>query len=154
MADNFISYSHFAAMPPNIAEHGATVEEIRLQRGTPDRNPVASPMPATRLSRIRLGFRRGGSDALRMGEISAPAADPYEGPQSELVLTRGLMRKMDSGLLTDLEGLVHAASDLSADKRTAMLDSFGRLNEMRRELSARQDMREFIYVRTVAAAKS
>lgn len=153
MADNFVSYSRFTALPPNIAEHGVTVEEIRLQRGTPNRNPLASPMPSTRLSRIRLALRPGGSDALRVGEAAAPPVDPYEGPQSELVLTRVALRKLDSGLLTDLEGQVQLQTGLPADTRSLMLDSFRRVGALKAYLGELQSMREIIYVRCVAASK-
>ena len=66
MANNFVSYSRFTAMPPNIATYGATVEELKSQAGKPDANPVLSPMAASEVTQRRLSLSATGSDRMRV----------------------------------------------------------------------------------------
>ncbi|HET6344102.1 MAG TPA: hypothetical protein VFH51_04175 [Myxococcota bacterium] len=153
MADNFISYNRFTTLPPNIADFGATVEELKAQKGTPDANPAASPMAAPRVSRKRLSLRPAGSDEMRLAEPMEPEPDPYEGPQPVLSLSRNAARKLAGNVLTDLEKQVQVHSLPDAETRGAMLDSFRRILAMREYLNERNQMTEGIYVRSIAASR-
>jgi hypothetical protein len=153
MADNFISYNRFTTLPPNIADFGATVEELKSQSGKPDANPAAAPMAAPRVSRKRLSLRPAGSDEMRLSEPTEPEPDPYEGPQSVLSLSRNAARKLGGAVLGDLEKQVQVQSVLDGETRGAMLDSLRRLWAMREYMQERNQMTEGIYVRAVAASR-
>jgi hypothetical protein len=116
MADNPISYNRFTQLPANVAVHGYTVEEIRSQRGKPDRNAAISPMAAPRSSAIRLFLRPSGSDQLRVGEPVEPAVDPYEGATSQLSLMRSSLAKLEGGILVDLQAQVKQGALAEAGK--------------------------------------
>jgi len=88
MADNFISYSRFTALPPNISQFGVTVEEVALQKGKPDANPIHAPMAAPRVAEARLSLGANGSDRLRLENPLSPQVNPYEGPKSTLSPSR------------------------------------------------------------------
>ena len=152
MADNFVSYSRFTAMPPDISRFGATVEELQLQRGNPDRNPALSPMAAPRVSMQRLFLRPRGSDQMRLAGPDEPVIDPYEGPQSTLSLSRNALRKLSGSVLVDLEAEVQA-SVADKETRNLMLDSFRRVIGLRAYLAEINKMTETIYVRSVAASR-
>ena len=152
MADNFISYNRFTTLPPNIADFGSTVEELKLQRGSPDRNPALSPLPIPYASLRRLFLKPRGSDQLRLGEPDEPDVDPYEGPQSTLSLSRNALKKLNGPILTDLEQMVSGGS-LTEDTRSLMQDSFRRVLGLRAYLDDINKMTENIYVRSVAASR-
>lgn len=152
MADNFISYNRFTTLPPNIADYGATVEELKLQRGAPDRNPALSPLPVPYASLRRLFLKPRGSDQLRLGEPDEPEVDPYEGPQSTLSLSRNALKKLNGPILTDLEQTV-SGGGLTEDTRSLMQDSFRRVLGLRAYLDEINQMTENIYVRSVAASR-
>lgn len=153
MADNFISYNRFTALPPNIADYGASVEELQLQRGKADANPMLSPMPVPRVSLQRLFLKPGGSDQLRVGEPLVPVINPYEGPQSTLSLSRNALRKLNGRMLGELEEQVDVGE--LGDKETTglMADSLRRVAGMRNALDDLTKMAEGVYVRSVAASR-
>lgn len=153
MADNFISYNRFTTLPPNISDFGATVEELKMQRGAPDKNPVLSPMAVPRASLRRLFLKPRGSDQLRLGEPEEPDIDPYEGPQSTLSLSRNALKKLYGNVLTELE--THVQDNPAADPQTRglMMDSFKRVLSLRAYLDEINQMTESIYVRSVAASR-
>jgi hypothetical protein len=154
MADNFISYSRFTTLPPNISDFGSTVEEVKLQRGNPDRNPTLSPLAAPRQSALRLFLKPRGSDQLRLGEPVEPGQNAYEGPQSNLGLARNALRKLQTGALVDLQGHVDSPEHAGDPKtRSLMQDSLRRVGAMRDYLGERTRMTETIYVRAVGSSR-
>ncbi len=109
MANNFISYSRFTAMPPNIATFGATVEELKLQAGKPDANPVLSPMAASEVTARRLSLSATGSDKMRLTLPTGVNVNPYEGPKPVSVLMRSALQKLRGGTFTALRDAVQRA---------------------------------------------
>jgi len=153
MADNFISYNRFTALPPNIAQFGNTVEEVHLQAGTPDPNPVASPMPETRVPEARLSLAAAGSDKLRLAKPLLPQVNPYEGLKSNLVLSRNALRRLQGNVLKDLDELVDGDLEVDPSLRGLMQDSLRRVASMREYLGQLIQMAEHVYVRSIAASK-
>ena len=152
MADNFVSYNRFTALPNNIADYGASVEELKALRGRPDKNPAVSPMAAPAASQRELALTPAGSDALRLTEPHEPGADPYEGPRPVWVLSRLGTKKLKRGVMADLLDVVEELPD--SDTKSLMLDSFARVNAMRELLGERNDMTENIYMRNLAANRT
>ena len=109
--DNFNSYNRFTALPPNISQFGVTVEEVQLQKGKPDANPVAAPMADPRVAEARLSLGRSGSDLTRLQDPSRPAINPYEGARSLLHSSQNAVTKLTSPVVTDLKGAVLASND-------------------------------------------
>lgn len=151
MADNSISFNRFTTLPTNIAEFGNTVDEIKLLRGKADKNPLVGPMAAPRRSRRLLSLSPAGSDEMRLEEPTEANLDPYEGPQSTLTLSRGGHKKLEAPILGALQSLAHMLPDEST--RNLMLDSFQRVERMRKYLKERNEMTESIYVRSIAASR-
>lgn len=151
MANNFISYNRFTALPANISDYGAGLEELRLLKGRPETNPAVVPMAAPRRSRKLLALEATGSDEMRLAEPAEPQADPYEGAQSTLSLSRTSAKKLSGGVLDDLHGIVEGMQ--ASDTRALMLDSFRRISAMRDSLGERNEMTEAIYVRSIAASR-
>lgn len=152
MADNFVSFNRFTALPNNIADYGSSVEELKAQRGRPDKNPAASPMAAPAVSVRELALGPAGSDSLRLQEPQEPGPDPYEGPRPVWVLSRVGTKKLKRGVLTDLEEVVDALPE--GDTKSLMCDSFARVHAMKDLLSERNAMTENIYMRSLAASRS
>lgn len=113
MAGNSISYRRFTGNLENISLVGYTREEVQLQHGKPDPNPLLSPMAAPQISAVRLGLEPTGSDALRLARPVEPEQNPYEGPQSWLSLSRSAVRKMRGNIVGDLQKLA-TAPEMSA----------------------------------------
>lgn len=151
MADNFVSFNRFTALPNNIADFGASVEELKALRGTPDKNPAASPMAAPAASRRALALVPAGSDTLRLAEPVEPGADPYEGARPVLVLSRSGAKKLKTGVLADLQDVVDDLAE--GDTKRLMQDSFARVHAMRDLLADRNAMTENIYMRSLAASR-
>ena len=153
MANNIISYNRFSALPANISTFGATVEEINLQHGTPDANPVVAPMASPEVPEARLAFGRGGSDQIRLGGPSEPDINPYEGAQPTLVLSRKVVQRLKSGVISQLQQSVQG--DLVADRnlRGLMQDSLRRVLGLREFVEGLNKMTESVYVRAIAASK-
>lgn len=152
MADNFVSFNRFTALPNNIADFGSSVEELKALRGKPDKNPAASPMAAPAASQRELALNPAGSDTLRLQEPREPGADPYEGPRPVWVLSRLGTKKLKRGVLTDLQEMV--AEMPEGETKSLMQDSFARVQAMRDLLSDRNALTENIYMRSLAASRS
>ena len=152
MADNFVSYNRFTALPNNIADYGASVEELKALRGRPDKNPAVSPMAAPAASQRELALNPAGSDTLRLTEPQEPGADPYEGPRPVWVLSRLGTKKLKRGVMADLLDVVEELPD--SDTKSLMLDSFARVHAMGELLGERNDMTENIYMLNLAANRS
>ena len=125
--NNLISFSRFTNLNPNIAQHGATAEELIRARGTPDANPVLSPMPSPAVPEARLALSRLGSDQLRLGRPSSPAQNPYEGPKRTVSLSRTAVTKLKGRVLTDLRALVKEGAIGAPEVRDRMDDSMLRV---------------------------
>jgi hypothetical protein len=153
MANNSVSYQRFTALPPNIAQFGTTVEELELQRGKPDPNPVLSPMPEQRVTDVRLAFAAAGSDKMRLDRPSEPGLNPYEGPRSTLVLTRSAHKKLTGNILGDLQQAVQSA-ELSPETKSLMSDSIRRaVVGLGEYLNSNIRLTEGVYARCIAASK-
>ncbi len=153
MANNLESYQRFTALPPNIAKFGSTVEELALQQGKPDPNPVLSPMPEQRVAGARLSLSPSGSDKLRLALPQEPAVNPYEGPRSNLGLTRNALRKLRGKVVS---GLLDAIDEAAIDDEVKHLMG----DSIRRALIGLGDylddsirLSEGVYARCIAASK-
>lgn len=109
MANNFVSFSRFTTMPPNIADFGSTVEELKLQAGRPDANPALSPMAASEVTAKRLALSSTGSDKMRLTLPTGVQINPYEGPKPASVLMRSALTKLKGGTFTALRDAVQRA---------------------------------------------
>lgn len=116
MANNFVSFSRFTTMPPNIADFGSTVEELKLQAGKPDANPALSPMAASEVSAKRLALSSTGSDKMRLALPTNANVNPYEGPKPASVLMRSALTKLKGGTFTALRDAVQRARKDDGDQ--------------------------------------
>jgi len=151
--NNLVSFSRFTSVDPNISNYGSTVEEFKLQRGTPDPNPVAAPMANPAVSETRLALSRTGSDRLRLSGPLAPEANPYEGPKMTLVLSRNAVKKLQGRVVGELQKLVQGGAIADGNLKNLMLDSIRRVNGMREFMGHLNSMSESILVRSIAASK-
>ena len=153
MANNLVSYQRFTALPPNIAQYGSTVEELELQRGKPDPDPVLSPMPRQRVADVRLSLAPTGSDRMRLAIPTEPDQNPYEGPRSGLALTRSALAKLRGNILGDLQQAIETAN-LTPETRSLMNDSIRRaLVGLGEHLGSSIALTEAVYARCIAASK-
>ena len=151
MADNAISYRRFTSLPPNISEaSGQSLEEIRINRGVPPKNPAATPMAAPRASRRALALGRAGSDDMRLTEPMEPEQNPYEGPASVLGLLRSVAKKLDHPIFAEL-GQVVDSMPQQAEVKGNMQASLASVRNLGREMAERQAMGDFILVRMLGA---
>lgn len=150
MADNFISYNRFTAMPPNISTFGATVEEVKLQRGQPDKNPTHSPMAAPRVSLRRLALKPRGSDQARLAEPDQPPVDPYEGARPAVSLLREAAGKLSGDLLGSLAAHLEESAAVPAQLREPMRQSCRRLSLLGQHLGQINAMVNAIQGRALA----
>ena len=151
--DNFVSFNRFTSLNPNIAQHGATVEELVTARGTPDGNPVHSPMANPAVSETRLALAKEGSDSLRLATPGQPKFNPFEGPKRTVVLSRNAVTKLRGKVLGDLQNLVKSGAVGSEDVRALMGDSLGRVSAMRDFVDYLNGMAELVEVNAVSVAK-
>ena len=154
MAENSLSYSRFSTLPVNIATHGVTAEEIKIQKGKPDKNPAASPMARSHISETRLAFARGGSDLIRLGLPTQPTVNPYAGQQRHLTLTRKLLRKLAGKIIADITSSIEVTVSDDETRSSQMGDSLRRVENMGKLLSKYSEWGEAIYLRTVTASKA
>lgn len=125
MADNFISYKRFTTLPVNISDFGYTKEEVELQKGAPDANPALSPLASPRIPERQLALAPGGSDKLRLNDPPNVQVNPYEGPRPAVVVLRGAMQKLSSGVFNELKSVVQTVPDGTV--RGLMDDSLNRV---------------------------
>jgi hypothetical protein len=126
MADNFISYKRFTALPTDIAQYGSTTQElVQHTKGAPPANPVAAPDATPRATEAVLGLHRAGSDNMRLGELPTPAYNPYEGQKRDYEQIRRVLAKFDTQLLDHLRNAV-ASANISPEHRVLMEDSMRR----------------------------
>lgn len=151
--DNFVSFSRFTSLNPNIAEHGATVEELVSVRGKPDPDPIASPMANPAVSVIRLALANEGSDRLRLTGPLQPAVNPYAGPKRTLGLSRTAVTKLGGRVIEDLHVLIKSGTVGTEEVRARMLDSMQRVNGMREYVAHLNGLTESIVAHAVGAAK-
>lgn len=154
MADNFISYQRFAALPPDISKYGVTKEELTIQNGKPDPNPALSPMPDNHIPETRLGLRPHGSDAMRLTHPTGPEVNPHEGPQSKLSWNRKALRKMSGQIMKDIEELIDSGAIGDEALGRLMRDSLDRVDSLVQYLTQLNKMTEMIYVRSITSTRS
>lgn len=150
MADNITSFRRFSALPSNITEAGGlSVEEIRLNRGTPIKDPRANPLAAPRRSRRALALTPSGSDDMRLPEPVEPMADPYEGPASNLGLLRGAAGKLTHPVLDQLKKVVDAMPEGELSRN--MQGSFAAIGGLEDMVGSLREMGDHIFVRMLGA---
>ena len=151
MADNVTSFRRFASLPSNIsAEGGLSIEEIRLNKGNPGKDPRITPMAAPRRSRRALALAPSGSDDLRLDEPYEPSPDPYEGPSSVLGLLRGATTKLGHPLLGSLRQVVDAMP--TGELQHNMQGSFAAIGKLESLIGSLREMGDHIFVRMLGAS--
>ncbi|MBI5507922.1 MAG: hypothetical protein HY903_04105 [Deltaproteobacteria bacterium] len=153
MANNFLSFSRFTAMPPVIARFGWTEEEAAATRGKPEGDPWLSPMAKPAVAEVRLALAPGGSDKTRLNQPNAPEANPYEGPKPTLVSSRNAVKKLAGNVVGELHRLVQGGAVPDKTLQALMLDSMRRVNGLREYMDHLNQMTEMVYVRSLAASK-
>ena len=153
MANNFLSFNRFTALPPIIARFGWTEEEAAATRGKPEGNPWLSPMAKNAVSDVRLALIPGGSDKVRLPQPTTPQTNPYEGPKPTLVLSRNAVKKLSGNVVGELHKLVQGGAVKDKSLQTLMLDSMRRVNGLREFMDHLNQMTETVYVRSLAASK-
>ncbi len=153
MANNLTSYNRFTSLPANIADYGQTVEEIQSQRGTPDGNPMVSPMASPSVSDPHLALARVGSDKVRLNQPSEPVANPYEGPKSVLTLSRSAAQKLKSSVVGQLQGIVGKGRIGDENLQRQMDHSLQRVKGLAEFLDYQNSLTDRIYAMTLSASK-
>jgi hypothetical protein len=153
MADNFLSYNRFTALPPVVMRFGWTEEEAASTRGKPDPDPVASPMASAAVSEVRLALAPTGSDKMRLRTPAQPAENPFEGPKRTLLLSRNAVKKLNGNVIGELQKLVQSGVVSDRNLQTLMLDSIRRVVGMREFMAHLNQLTEGVYVRSIAASK-
>jgi hypothetical protein len=153
MANNFLSFNRFTALPPIIMRFGWTEEEAAAARGKPEGNPWLSPMARPAVSDVRLALAPGGSDRIRLPQPATPDANPFEGPKPTLVLSRNAVKKLAGNVVGELHRFVQGGAVEDKGLQALMLDSMRRVNGLREFMDHLNQMTETIYVRSLAASK-
>lgn len=151
--DNLTSFNRFTSVNPNIAIHGATVEELRSVAGKPDPNPVASPMPNAAVTDVKLALSLGGSDRLRLGNPDQPSINPYEGPKLTLVLSRSAVQKLKGNVVGELAGLIQNGAVGTPELQDRMMSSLKRVGALREFMDHLNGMTEMVFAHAVGASK-
>jgi len=129
------------------------VEELVRSRGTPDGNPVVSPMANPAVTDARLALASVGSDRLRLASPARPEPNPYEGPKRTLILSRNAVTKLSGKIVGDLTELVRGGSVGNDDVRERMMDSIQRVTGMRDYVRHLNTLTETVVAHAVSAAK-
>ncbi len=151
--DNFVSFSRFTSLNPNIAQHGATVEELVRARGTPDPNPTVSPMADAAVTETRLALVSDGSDRLRLANPTEPVINPYEGPKRTLVVSRNAVAKLRGQVIKDLTTLIKGGAVGTPDLRARMADSMERVTGMSNLIDYYNGLTESVVAHAAGSAK-
>ena len=154
MADNFTSYNRFTTLPPNIADFGASVEEFKLQRGTPDKNPAISPMAVPRASLRKLALAPRGSDRARLGELEDPDNDPFAGSRPPLSLLRAALSKMNGEALGALEARLGEPGEVASHLREPMRQSCRRVALLAQAMRQTYELMNNVQARAVAVQRN
>ncbi|MBT6177662.1 MAG: hypothetical protein HOI23_10485 [Deltaproteobacteria bacterium] len=153
MANNTISYNRFSALPANIAHYGTTSEELALQKGAPDPDPVLSPMADAVVPARQLALSRAGSDKLRLANPSQPMANPYEGRKPNLVHSRHAVTKLAGPVVEQLKNLVNTGAVVEGNVQHQMMHSLKRVASLTTFLDQQNKMVDTIYARTLSVSK-
>jgi len=153
MANNTISYNRFSALPANIAHYGTTSEELALQKGAPDPDPVLSPMADGVVPAKQLALSRAGSDKLRLANPSQPMANPYEGRKPNLVHSRHAVTKLAGPVVEQLKNLVNTGAVVEGNVQHQMMHSLKRVASLTTFLDQQNKMVDTIYARTLSVSK-
>lgn len=153
MANNFLSFNRFTAMPPIIARFGWTEEEAAATRGKPEGDPWLSPMAKPAVAETRLALARTGSDRIRLQQPTTPEANPYDGPKPTLVLSRNAVKKLSGNVIGELGKLVQGGAVADKTLQSLMLDSMRRVHGLKEYMEHLNQMTEMVYVRSIAASK-
>lgn len=149
--NNFNSFNRFSALPANISQFGTTVEELSLQKGKPEANPVHSPMAAPRVPDTKLALSRSGSDKLRLATPTSPDVNPYEGPKSALVLSRNVEKKLSGNIVGELSRVLSAEN--VDPNQGLMVDLLRRVGGLTSYLGEFNKMASYVQARSIAASK-
>lgn len=148
--DNMRSFSRFTSVNPNIALHGATVEELTSVKGRPAPDPVASPMANQAVTDPFLGLTRARSS---LGSPSQPAVNPYEGPMLTLILSRRAIKKLRGQVINDLGDLIESSDIVPPEIRERMANSMQRMGAMRDFIAYLNEMSDMVFAQTVGAQR-
>lgn len=151
--DNLSRFQNLTGINPNIAQYGNTVEEIQAQKGSPDPDPVASPMPATSGPNALLALTPAGSDRLRLQGPESPPVNPFTGATHTLFLNRNALLKLDGAALTRLGSMVRDGKVGTAQTRSLMGDSIARVDALKAMLGSLAAMAMSVVVQTRAVAR-
>lgn len=152
--DNLSRFFSYTGVNPNISQFGQSVEEIKIQRGAPDADPVASPMPNTSAPNALLALSRDGSDRLRFQSPEQPEVNPYAGATQTLFLNRNALLKLDSSTFTQLAALIQNGSVGTPETRPLMGDSMTRVAALKGSLQNLASMAMAVAVQTRAVARA
>jgi hypothetical protein len=148
MADHLMSYTRFTALPNNLSEVLPSAEEIKLTRGKPDRNPVASPMASTRITGKKLALEPQDTYNLSLGKSPQSVADPFLGPESGFSGMNELIRKLSHPVLEQLTHYLQGKTALDAEQRRIQ-QSLGIVGRLVKKLASTQSMVDHVAVRMV-----
>jgi len=153
MANNTISYNRFSALPANIAHYGSTSEELALQKGAPDPDPILSPMADGVIPARQLALSRAGSDKLRLANPHQPLVNPYEGRKPNLVHSRHAVTKLAGPVIDQLKSLVDNGQVVEGNVQHQMMHSLKRVASLTAFLDQQNKMVDTIYARTLSVSK-
>ncbi len=152
--DNLSRFYNLTGVDPNIAQHGQSLEEIKLQKGAPDANPVASPMPATTAANALLALTPSGSDRMRLQGPAAPPVNPYAGAVHTLFLNRSALLKLDGAALGRISTMLQKGQVGTPQTQPLMGDSMARVGALKGLLTNLTDMAMSVVIRTRAVAQA
>lgn len=150
---NLNKFNAFNGFSANIAEYGMTAEEFKLQQGTPDGNPVVSPMPKPAVSEARLALGSAGSDKLRLRGPLKPAANAYAGPGRNLTHTRNAVQKLSSQVITSLREHIFQDACANPEARKGPRGSMHRVGVLIEFLNHKNALAEEVDAKTQANSK-
>ncbi|MEE2961349.1 MAG: hypothetical protein VYA34_11440 [Myxococcota bacterium] len=151
MANNISSFKAFTQTPANISEHGATIEELKSQ-GTPDPNPLASPMATSAAADVGLAMKprietqRDPNEPMRVNH--------FNGPSYTHMVSRDAVAKLANNAL--LNGLGEALANpelqmnLSSNARNQLQSLLRKVGAMAHDVQGLNKQVEQIYARFVS----
>ena len=151
MANNITSFKAFTQNPANISEHGATIEELKSQ-GSPDPNPLASPMATSAAADVGLAMkprretRRDPNEPMRVNH--------FDGPNHTHMVSRDAVAKLTNNPLLNGLGQALANSDLqmnlSSNARNQLQSLLGKVGLMAHDVQGLNKQVEQIYTRFIS----
>lgn len=149
-------FTRLPSAPSDVSQAGSTVEELKLQAGTPDPNPVVSPMlaPEVRAQALaQIGSRLEGSDNTRLSTPPTPTfQDPSQVFHYRLVDAFSAIKKLDASAVGDVMRIVNDAVKDPVVQRL-MGDSGARVDAMTDKLRMFTDWAAQVDVKRLSRTK-